>query len=102
VPHVFTLSCVLFHQGKLETAESEVVQLMDILYAKIDDQRLPDDLKATLETKVQYTNDSLQVFFSVSGWRFEGGPPCLYVVGGGPGQCEPAGCTLGCARMAGC
>jgi hypothetical protein len=69
---IFTLSHLLFYQGKLETAESEVVQLMDILYAKIDDQRLPEDLKAALETKVQYTNDSLQVFFTVSRWRFEG------------------------------
>jgi hypothetical protein len=67
---IFTLSHLLFYQGKLETAESEVVQLMDILYAKIDDQRLPDDLKAALETKVQYTNDSLQIFFTVSLPRF--------------------------------
>jgi hypothetical protein len=69
---IFTLSHLLIDQGKLETAESEVVQLMDILYAKIDDQRLPDGLKAALETKVQYTNDSLQIFFTVSWWRFEG------------------------------
>jgi hypothetical protein len=75
---------------------------MDILYAKIDDQRLPDGLKASLETKVQYTNDSLQIFFSVSWWRFESGAPCFNVDGGGPGQRGPAGCTLGCARTAGC
>jgi hypothetical protein len=69
VPH-FRPPALTIAQGKLETAESEVVQLMDILYAKIDDQRLPDGLKASLETKVQYTNDSLQIFFTVSLRRF--------------------------------
>jgi hypothetical protein len=73
---------------------------MDILYAKIDDQRLPDGLKASLETKVQYTNDSLQIFFSVSWWRFEGDVIVFYVAGDIPGQWEPVDCTVSSVRSA--
>lgn len=38
---------------------------MDDIYAYIDDQRLPNRVKSQLETKISYTNHSLQVFFGV-------------------------------------
>lgn len=38
---------------------------MNILYAQVDDHRLPDKVKSAMEAKIVQTNQSLQVFFTV-------------------------------------
>jgi hypothetical protein len=57
---------IQFSQVKVEGAEAEMEDLLDELYATVDDHRLPDGVKIALENKIASTNQSLQVLFTVS------------------------------------